>query len=42
MYTIGIQAVNIGNSSIHVSEKNSPVVATSLEIAAMNAKLSRM
>jgi hypothetical protein len=42
IYTIGIQAVNEGKISISIIEKSFPVVATSLEIAAMKVKLSRM
>jgi hypothetical protein len=42
MYTIGIQAVIKGKISISMIEKSFPVVATSLIITVMNAKLSRV
>ena len=42
IYTIGTQAVKKAKIIVNMIAKDLPVVTTSLEIAAINTKLSRM
>ena len=42
MYIIGTKAVKRAKIRVNVTDKNSPIIATSLAIAAVNTRLNRI